>query len=356
MTEQIRTADCGNNMSKQIEITERIPLLDADGRPAQPGWCRRNLYIYNKEAIRRSRCRIKEWDYYMITDGRWKVELNFFNISAIAALTAEVVDLQNGKRWKDLVLEPSTPAKYDLSPAADAPFRFRYQKLGKSAEFAVDGLRHTLSFDGRSKGKPLRIRVSGDRLPQQESLTMLTPFKNPRCFFYSQKLNCIAASAEITAGGKTFRLDPEKAFMVMDWARGVWPYRNMWYWSNGSTYVNGKRFGFELTWGFGDETNATETALFYDGKCHKIGKVRLEQDPRKSGWMKPWHFISDDGRLDLVLTPSVRRSSGLVFLGLLGHRSEQVYGCFNGHVVLDDGTRLEIRDMFAFAERASNCW
>ena len=82
----------------------------------------------------------------------------------------------------------------------------------------------------------------------------------------------------------------------------MWPHTNTWYWGNGSTYLDGKLFGFELTWGFGDESNATETAIFYDGKCHKIGAVHLEKDPEDdAGWMNEWHFISEDGRLDLTM-------------------------------------------------------
>ena len=31
-------------------------------------------------------------------------------------------------------------------------------------------------------------------------------------------------------GDKTIEFSPETAYMVMDWGRGVWPYRNTWYW------------------------------------------------------------------------------------------------------------------------------
>jgi hypothetical protein len=34
----------------------------------------------------------------------------------------------------------------------------------------------------------------------------------------------------------------------------------------------------------------------------------------------------------------------------------QVFGKFNGYMVLDDGTRLEIRDFLGFAEKVKNRW
>ena len=341
----------------QKEITARQPLLDASGHPAAPGYCKTNLYTYNKEQIKRARLRIKEWDFYQVTDGHYKIELNFFNITELAALTASVTDLKTGKTYSDAVIEPSGPDRFRLSPAADEPFVFRYKRLGRRTMFETGENTHRLLFSRKVPGlKNFDIRIEGNRLPGQESLTMLTPFKKKGRFFYTQKLNCISAKARVRIGERTVYLDPKNTWMTIDWARGVWPYKNMWYWSNGSSYVNGRRFGYELTWGFGDESNATETAVFYDGKCHKISAVHLENDPEKAGWMEPWHFISDDGRLDLTLTPEHKERAGLIFAGILGFKSNQVYGCVNGFVILDDGTRLEIKDMFSFAEKVHNQW
>lgn len=341
---------------KQTEITQPQPLLDDQGHLLNPGYCKRNHYIYNKENIKKHRWRIKEWDYYMISDGRYMTELNFYNISIFAAMIADVIDLKTGKHYNDLVMEPSYPDKYKMSHAADKPFQFSYYKFGRKAEFITDASSHKLFFKGKYRRKDFKIDITGKRLPDQESITVATPFKNPHCFFYTQKLNCIQAGGTIKIAGQTIKYDPKDTYMVMDWGRGVWPWRNIWYWSNGSTVIDGKLFGFELTWGFGDESAATETAVFYDGKCHKIGRVSLEKEPEKEGWMKPWHFISEDGRLDLTLTPGYHRSNGLIFLKLIGMKSNQVFGKFNGSVLLDDGTRIEVKEMPAFAEKVYNCW
>ena len=45
---------------------------------------------------------------------------------------------------------------------------------------------------------------------------------------------------------------------------------------NGEKHI----FGFEITWAIGDESNATETCLFWDGKAHKIGVVDVKDFPK----------------------------------------------------------------------------
>ena len=44
-------------------------LLDASGNLAEPGWARSLLPVYCRSQIRAPKTRIKEWDYYCITDG-----------------------------------------------------------------------------------------------------------------------------------------------------------------------------------------------------------------------------------------------------------------------------------------------
>ena len=90
-------------------------------------------------------------------------------------------------------------------------------------------------------------------------------------------------------GREAVRFSKDDTFCVLDWGRVCTPYNLVWYWGNGSTWLtdeNGGRhiFGFEITWGIGDESNATETCLFYDGRAHKIGAVDVEVFPKPDGY------------------------------------------------------------------------
>ena len=341
----------------QHEITKQTKLLDARGNVLEAGYCKRNLFVYNRENITANKARIKEWDFYQCSDGIWMVQLNFFNISLASALTASVVNLKTGESCSDLVPDPVTFSRNQLNRNGDKPYYFEYKKLGRQLMFDVREYERHLYFKGKANGKDLIIDLFAQKNPDDESITIVTPFNEKGHFFLTQKQNCMPTFGKVIYDGKTLvEFSKESAFTVMDWGRGVWPYSNMWYWANGSTYLDGKRFGFELTWGFGDDFNASETALFYDGKCHKIGRVHLEKDPEKEGWFTPWHFVSDDDRFDMVMKPFYDNNSNLLPLNLVGMNTHQLHGLWSGRAVLDDGTVLEIKDMYAFCEKVYNKW
>ena len=64
-------------MNKQTEIKESTVLLMPDGNLARPGYCKHNLFRYNPEMIKRENTmRLKEWDYYQISDGNIMIQLS----------------------------------------------------------------------------------------------------------------------------------------------------------------------------------------------------------------------------------------------------------------------------------------
>ncbi len=341
----------------QNEITVRQDLLDENGNLANPGWCRRNLYNYNIEKSKISAMRLKEWDFYQVCNGEIMVQINLFNISVATCATFGFLDLKSGRKFDAMSVELFTPRKNRLNKNGDMPNHIAYRRGKTSIEFDVTDACHHIRFSGVGKGKPITAEFCCKRLPRHESITVATPFPKKGHFFYTNKINCMETEGTVTYGDETFSFSPENTITVLDWGRGIWPYGNVWYWANGSTKIDGKPFGFELTWGFGDESHATETAVFYDGICHKIGDVALDADPEiGKGWMNPWHFTDKEGRLDLTMTPFYDNYSNMMPLDLYGIKTHQVHGLWNGTVTLDDGTVLEIKDMYAFCEKAYNKW
>ena len=71
----------------QTEITAPVKLLNDDGTLAVQGWARRNLFEYDRKLVK-PRGRLKEWDFYQISDGHYLVQVNFFNITVGSAATA----------------------------------------------------------------------------------------------------------------------------------------------------------------------------------------------------------------------------------------------------------------------------
>ncbi|HQN74560.1 MAG TPA: DUF2804 domain-containing protein, partial [Bacillota bacterium] len=118
-----------------------------------------------------------------------------------------------------------------------------------------------------------------------------------------------------------------------------------------SCFIDGIRVGYNIGYGFGDTSMATENMIFYDGKAHKLNNVRFEIDD--NDFMKPWRFISDDGRMDLTMSPILDRrdNTNLLIIKNIGH---QVFGKINGHLILDNGKKILIQDKIGFAEKITN--
>ena len=61
--------------------------------------------------------------------------------------------------------------------------------------------------------------------------------------------------------GKRYEFDPKTDFGTLDWGRGVWTYDNTWYWGSGNADINGNSFGFNIGYGFGNTSAATENVM-----------------------------------------------------------------------------------------------
>ena len=146
---------------------------------------------------------------------------------------------------------------------------------------------------------------------------------------------------------------------MLDWGRGVWTYENTWYWSS-AAYVlpSGTPFGWNLGYGFGDTSAASENMLFHAGTAHKLGGIKFEipgEAEGKERYTEPWKFTSDDGRFEANFVPVLDRAS-CADVKLIKSDQHQVFGRFTGKAVLDNGTVVEFADFPGFAEKVSNKW
>ena len=82
-----------------------------------------------------------------------------------------------------------------------------------------------------------------------------------------------------------------------------------------------------------------------------MGIVNLTGD----SFYPPSRMLGADGRLDLTMVPSLDHHSD-TNIGVMRMHSHQVHGLWSGTVVLDDGRKLQIRDMYAFCEYVENRW
>ena len=333
---------------KQNEITRPVPCLNADGAVAEPGWSRSAMYVYDRAAVRAHPARVKEWDFYQISDSRYTIQATFADISLGGAGSFAIFDRETGEKYEAAAVRLLTFGSMSPGNTDEGDRTLRVTRGGFDMRLDVRGDVRTLTLDSPKLSARIVMQV-----PQpNEFLMMAVPFRQKNRFYLNKKMNCIPAAGYVRAAGRLIPLGGD-AFCVLDWGRGAWPYHETWYWGNGSAYLaDGTRFGFELGWGFGEMNDFTENTLFYDGIAHKLGRVSLKKD----GWTQPWVFSEEDGRFEMTMTPTYDNYTSSRVLGLVGNRCHQVFGLWSGVVTLDDGKRLEIRDMTAFCECSDNRW
>lgn len=342
----------------QTEITERIPLLDGQGNLTRAGYAKRLLPVYDRSRVRGGLTRLKEWDYYYVGGDKFGVALtiadnSYMGLDSISFLSFE------GEPWQ-ITKSPMRvfPMGRTGLPSTSAEGVTASSGKGYGLVFRVEGGRRELTahMDNFRDGQPIDIHVTLTHEPE-ESMVICTPFDKPGHFYYNQKINCMRAAGTVRIGKERYLFEPTDSFGVLDWGRGVWTYHNTWYWGSASGLADGVDFGFNIGYGFGDTSAASENMLFYRGRAHKLSQVQFHI-PRKNGkedYLSPWSFTSDDGRFEMDFRPVLDRAARTSAL-VIKSDQHQVFGRFTGVAVLDDGTRVQVSDLMGFAEKVENRW
>jgi len=340
----------------QHEILAPLPLHHADGQLNQPGWARQAYWQYQRSAVPASSWRIKEWDYYAVVSPEgFAFSLTASNLGYAGLYALCVVDLNQGRFWQTDALQALPLARHAFPETSDSgSIHFRNSNLDLHIQ-RIDG-EHRLRFASPRMAGPDGKGIDGElyfRQPPQESLNIATAWPNSKAFYYNTKLNCMEVSGKFRHAGKHYQLSPVRDLGVLDWGRGVWTYRNTWYWASASGFIDGEAFGFNFGYGFSDRSPASENLLLYRGRAHKLDQIIFHFD--RHDWLKPWRISSNDGRVELEFIPRVDRNSHFNAL-LIASEQHQVFGHYRGHVTLDNGQVLQLGHLPGFAEEVRNRW
>ncbi len=338
----------------QHEITSASDLLNEKGSLIQKGWARDLILKYHRSAIKSSAFRIKEWDYYCVLSDTAGVSFTISDLGYIGFIAATVFDFSNGTELSNSIttlLPLGKMALPDSSHTGDVIFKdqsLELKFLHSEGKRVLDVEWKAFHKDQDLSGQ-IQLVETGD-----DSTVIATPFPaNSKAFYYNHKINCMSATGEMRLGDRLIKFSPESSHGVLDWGRGVWTYSNTWYWGSASGMIKGKRFGFNIGYGFGDTSAATENTLLYDGIVHKLDEVRFHIP--EDSFLNPWKFTSNDKRLELDFQPVLDRYSNTNML-VVQSWQHQVFGRFSGEVILDDGSHIILKDFLGFAEKVKNRW
>ncbi len=336
------------------EVTKVQPLLKEDGSLREPGWSKQLYQVYDRNAIKAPKFRIKEWDYYLIISEKnnFGVAMTISDDGYIGLQSVSLLDFSKPWEHTETILNAFPMGKFKL-PSTSAKGNTVYHDKRLDMEFRVsEGERRLVcNFKNFCDGKDFSCDITLKQ-PEMDTMVIATPWKEKKtAFYYNQKINTMRASGKATFDGKDYVFDRAPDFGTLDWGRGVWTYDNTWYWGSGNADIDGHAFGFNIGYGFGDTSAASENMLFYDGKCHKLDDVTFHIP--KSSYTDPWKFTSSDGRFEMDFVPIMDRAAKIDVKFIITDQ-HQVFGRMSGKAILDDGTVIEVKDMLCFAEDVHN--
>lgn len=334
-------------------------LLDENGYLNEAGYATSLVKSYSRQDIKANPFRIKEWDYYLIYNDKYAVALTIDDNSYMGLNGFSLIDLTKPYEITKNIMSVFTCGKVG------------FPETSKTGDVKVVKKKYNFQFLNDGKGRCLKAHIKNFKdhkdiscefvlyAEPKDSMVITVPFKEKKtAFYYNQKIVGFKAKGKVVFGDEEIVFDPSNTRALLDWGRGVWTYKNTWYWGAGAGVVDGKEVGFNIGYGFGDNSNATENMVFVNGKAHKLDQVTFNIPKNSKGdddFMSPWTFTSNDKRFEMNFTPIIDRHADANVL-IIRSNQHQVFGKFNGTIVLDDGEKIELKDFLGFAEKVMNKW
>lgn len=338
----------------QREITQPQKLLDENGAIIKPGYARKMLFEYNREQIKAGPFSLKEWDFYQAISGDNVLQLTIGHVSYVASFSVMLFNIRTGEknsfsRMKLLPLRngikfPRNPENPNVLEVIGKDYFMRFETHERERALIVQ------AEDKKLGNIDIDVVLNND--PDNEKMVIATPFFKSNQFYLNYKENYYGLKGRVQVGSMSMQ-PGENDTALLDWGRGVWPFKHEWFWGNGAGYVSGGRFGFNIGWGFGDLQYATENMFFWNGKAYKLDTLNVERD--EQDYMKPWHFTDNEGMFDFTMTPIYDRYTENKMLVVNTH-CHQIFGSYNGTAKLPGGEVIEVKDLTAFCEHAENRW
>ena len=331
-------------------------LLDNTGNLIEARYAFDLVKDYSRKDIKGLKSRIKEWDYYFIHDDEFGIALTIDDNSYMGLVSVSILDFKNNKDITKSYIKWFTNGKTNLPSTS------------KNGDIYVTNKKYSMLFENKN-GKRHLVCLMQNITPNKDfscditleitspySMVIATPFKKKKHFYYNQKINLLKTIGEFSYGNikHTFK---NNSLGVLDWGRGVWTYSNTWYWSSLNGFYEGHNIGFNLGYGFGDTSKASENMFFYDKQAFKLDDVKFnipKNEKGKEDYLGKWTFTSIDNNINLEFKPIIDRYANTNAL-IIQSKQHQVFGYFSG-VIKADNKEFKFENLLGFAEKVSNRW
>jgi MFS family permease len=336
----------------QERFSGNAPILNRDGTLKVRGYATDgHSAAFNRKQVK-TRLRLKEWDFYQVQNEVYVLQMTIGHVSYVGSASLMLFRLDGTHKTvaEQLLILPLNSLKMPVSPESGdvtyhcKDFEIAFRHEGSSSRLTARSLSPKYDFE-------VDFTLSG--FPAgQDAMVICTPFYETNEFYYNYKLTALRSNGHARFGGHSVDFSTPTSYGLLDWGRGIWPFRHEWYWGSAGQRTGDHVIGLNIGWGFGNTLAATENMIFYDGKGHKLHGVFLERfDPD----MKTWRFTSNDGHLSLTFETLYNRITENKVLWIDNH-CDQVFGKYSGTLTLDDGQVIEVKDMYGFFEHARNRW
>ena len=111
------------------EVTAVHPLLGKDGSLIEPGWSRKPVQIYDRNAIKAPKFRIKEWDYYIILAKDFGIGLTVSDVGYIGLQSVTLFDFVTPKETTNTILGALPLGKLRLPSSSQGNVSYHDKKL-----------------------------------------------------------------------------------------------------------------------------------------------------------------------------------------------------------------------------------
>ena len=333
------------------EITTTQQLLDRKGNLLSAGYARHMNFVYDKKKTKLPSLRLKEWDFYQVHfDDRYVLQLTLGHVSYAMQISAALLDLTTGQKREFGLLKRCTRAFKAAMPCnPEVANKISYESKNLQVLLETTDKYRTLCLTATDfYGIKAEITLMLTNVNKaKEKMVIATPFFKKRRWYLNYKENCFVVNGRARIEDVCY--DIKNGFGLLDWGRGVWPYKHSWVWGNGGTKVNGKHFGFNIGWGFGNTEAATENMFFYDNKAYKLGHVK------EIAVGDNFRYVDDEGRFEFEVETLFDNHTRTRMLWV-NNECHQRFGIWRGKVKLDDGRVIEVPPFTAFCEHANNKW